>query len=60
MSEMSQHFASLKDRIKHLQEKIKDPNLTPDNKIQMLNECLGITVSLGNIALEKMKRGDHK
>lgn len=55
---MKQRFEAIQDRIHEIDRKTKIENLSKEDKIKLLNEAVECAVSIGDIALEKMKRGD--
>jgi hypothetical protein len=58
MSEMRQRFDAIRDRVNELDRKVKTEQLSKEEKTKMLNEAVQLAISIGNIALEKMERGD--
>jgi hypothetical protein len=52
-------YAEIKTEIAAIKEEVKHPeNLSRAQKDYLINRLVELTVELGNIALEKMKRGD--
>jgi hypothetical protein len=58
MSDMKQRYDAVRDRINEIDRRIKTENLSKEDKAKLLNETIQCAISISNIALEKMERGD--
>lgn len=59
MSELMPRYQAVKDRIHSLDQKTKNvANLTDEEKKELLEIALQCAISLSEIALAKMERGD--
>jgi hypothetical protein len=55
---LNDQFLAIKDRVNEIEIKVKNNDLSLSEREDIINELCQIGISLGKIALEKIKRGD--